>query len=151
MKVLIRTFFQNVSTYFGGIICSLCSPLSKMFYKFEKGEFSIRWDPTMCVKKLYWIKFALKIGMIYNLILFPLGEFVKCIANQMENPEYGLGTLNYKNFTDKLLEVSICERDAYMNDHQCAQLCDLDFQKVRIPMKFIRQYKQILKSIIIII
>jgi hypothetical protein len=100
----------------------------------------------MACRGIYkWWGFSFKMVSIFNLTIFPIVEFFKCIQNKMEDPDYAL-YLVPDIYSQKRNNVKICYEDREVLDPKCQKLCSQSFDNFSIKLNYILNYKQALKS-----
>lgn len=142
----LRNFYDNVQTFWGGIICSICSPLSKNYFIFKEGLTLVRMRPLACRKKFVWFNFSVYLSRVFNETIFPIVQYIKCIKNKMESPDHSLYFIEGLDYVEKREVIRICYTSKQFEDSKCSHLCNIKFNEFFIPMKFIANYKQALKS-----
>lgn len=140
-----KRYFENVLNFFSSVICALCSPLARNYFELRKGNFYIRVSPRTCRGLYRWFTFAAKMIKIFNTIIFPLVEFIKCGSNKMEDPHSALFLISNAH-EKKMNEIKICYEDPTVSDKVCQKKCTPTFGNFTIKFGFIRNYKQALKS-----
>lgn len=83
---------------------------------------------------------------VFNKLIYPLMEYIKCTQNKMEDLEYSLFIVDPKEIEEKNREVQICDEDITFKDKNCAKLCKINLSGENVKLKFFRNYKQALKS-----
>jgi hypothetical protein len=83
---------------------------------------------------------------VFNKAVFPMIEFIKCIMNKMEDPNYALYLIP-DTYKKQKANVDICYEDFSLTDPKCHRICEVDLQNFAIKMSFVQNYKQALKSI----
>lgn len=142
----IKQYFANVKEYFSGTLCFLCSGLSQNYFYFANGSFVIRLDPLTCHRVFYWFQFSINMIWYFNRFIFPMMEFMKCIKDKMEDPNYAIFLADDPLLDEKKMEVSVCLDDYSVTDPSCYKKCAVNYNNFSIKMNFLRGFKQALKS-----
>ena len=146
----VKLYYSNVISYFSGFICALCSAKSKLYFEFKNGNFIIRYSPNACRGIYRWWKFSFKMIATFNGVIFPLVEYFKCLNNKMEDPHYALYLIP-DIYSVKLNNIKLCYEDPDIYDSKCKKLCSSSFENFSIKLDFIKNYKQALKGILLIL
>lgn len=124
----------------------MCSGLSRNYFQFVNGSFVVRMDPVTCHKIFYWYQFAINMIWYYNRFIFPLIEFMKCIGDKMEHPDYALYLADDPLLEEKRLELNVCMDDYSVTDEHCYKKCSTAYYNFDVKLNFLRGFKQALKS-----
>ena len=146
INIRTKNFYDNVQNYWGGYLCAICSPISKNFFKFYNASTVIRLNPEACMKQLVWFRYASYMSKIFNDVFFPVIQFIKCSLDKMEDVEYALDYIDGREYLEKREETRACFFDKEFLDKDCQKLCQINIDQFKIPMRFILNYKQALKS-----
>ena len=138
----IKKYYKNVSQFFSGFICSMCSPLASNYFEFKDGNFVIRISPNTCRGIYRWYVFSFKMASIFNQIVYPLMEFLKCIKNKLEDPHYALFIIP-DTYILKNNEISICFEDPSISDKRCEKICSVELGNFSIKNSFVKNYKPV--------
>lgn len=141
-----KYFFERITDIFSGFMCAFCTPKSRNFFKFSEGSFTIRMERTACSSMMYQFQYSLLMIDIFNKIIFPLMEFIKCTQDAMEDPDYALFLVDDYRVSKKKNDIELCRDDANWEDKYCVNLCEIKFGNFAIKMNFIGSFKQSLKS-----